>query len=164
MSVGSGGGRRGAGLTGALRIPAGIALVLALVTAVTYGGRQSTLTPPERPARDGVPSEELAVIFHEGEDGTVEVRSADDGALLRSLPPGEGGFMRGVLRPLRRERMRAGVPEGEPYLLHRWPDGRLTLTDRGAGLHLELAAYGETSVAAFAALLEGRTAPGRGAP
>lgn len=164
MSAASGEGGRGRGLTGALRVPVGVALVLAVVTAVTYGGRQATLTPPERPVREGVASEHLEVVFHEGEDGTVEVRLADDGALLRSLPPGEGGFMRGVLRPLRRERMRAGVPEGEPYLLERWPDGSLTLTDPGARLHLELAAYGETSVAAFAALFEGRTAPGRGAP
>lgn len=138
------------------------ALVLALAAGLAYAGRQATLTPPPREVA-GTPVALLEVVFQEGPDGTIEVL-AGDGSVLRTLPPGEGGFMRGVLRPLRRERMRRNVADEAPYRLARWADGRLTLTDPGADLVLELAAYGETSVAAFAALLEGRTAPGPGVP
>jgi putative photosynthetic complex assembly protein len=137
-------------------------LVLALAAVLAYAGRQATLTPPP----EEVPTVAGAVLdvrFQEDPDGTIRVLMAGDGSVLRTLAPGEGGFMRGVLRPLRRERMRRNVPEASPYRLARWADGRLTLSDPGADLVLELAAYGETSVAAFAALFEGRTASGPGA-
>lgn len=158
---------KGVGITARLsrtaRLPIGVALALALAAAAAYAGRQATLTAGAVPETD-TPVALLEVVFHETPEGTVEVRRGDGGEVLHRLPPGEGGFMRGVLRPLRRERMRAGVSDDTPYRLARWPDGRLTLSDPGAGLVLELAAYGESSVAAFAALLDGRTAPDPGEP
>lgn len=98
----------------------------------------------------------MQVVFLEDPDGTIRIREAGSGILLRELAPGEGGFVRGVLRPLRRERMRRNIPAEAPYLLDRHGDGRLTLSDPGADLVLELAAYGPTSVAGFAALFSGR--------
>lgn len=96
----------------------------------------------------------LDIRFEEDEDSTIRVVSPEEGTVFRSLPPGEGGFMRGVLRPLRRERMRLQVADDAPYRLVRWSDGRLTLSDPGADLVLEIAAFGATSVAAFASLVD----------
>jgi putative photosynthetic complex assembly protein len=94
----------------------------------------------------------LTLIFEEDAGGTLRVLEAGSGREIRVLAPGEGGFLRGVMRPLRRERARMGAPDNAPYRLERWSDGSLTLADSSASLFLELAAYGATSVEAFAAL------------
>jgi len=139
-------------------------LLLAAVLPFAYGGRQSGLTP-EAGAVSDTPVLILDLRFVEEEDTTLRVVAADgEGDVLRVLPPGEGGFMRGVMRPLRRERMRMEVPYGDPYRLARRADGSLTLSDPGANLVLELAAFGATSVAAFASLLDEYGAPPSGSP
>jgi len=94
----------------------------------------------------------LTLVFEEDAGGTLRVLEAGSGREIRVLAPGEGGFLRGVMRPLRRERARMGAPDNAPYRLERWSDGSLTLADSSASLFLDLAAYGATSVEAFAAL------------
>jgi len=131
----------------------GTVVALALLLAVIYGARKPVPAEAAREAPTREPVTALEVVFLELPDGTLEVRSPESRALLRTLPPGEGGFMRGVMRPLRRERTRLDRGVDEPYRLTRWSDGSLTLSDVGGGLQLELAAFGATSVAAFAALL-----------
>lgn len=135
------------------RILAGIGVVLAVAVIVAYAGRQEALTPGDARA-DAVAIRALDIRFDEDEGGTIRVLSHPAGSVLRTLPPGEGGFMRGVLRPLRRERMRLEVSYDEPYRLTRWSDGRLTLSDPGVELVMEIAAFGATSVEAFATLLD----------
>ena len=142
-------------------------LVLAVVLGAAYAGRQVSLTPGEQTPESTTEAAPAPVMvldlrFEEDGDGTLRVLDARRGEVLRTLAPGEGGFMRGVMRPLRRERMRRDVAEEAPYHLARWGDGRLTLSDPGASLVLELAAFGETSVAAFAALLDGPAPAGDG--
>lgn len=131
----------------------GIAAVLAAAVILAYAGRQDALTVQDTSA-EALPVRGLDIQFQEDDGSTIRVLSEVDGTVLRTLPPGEGGFMRGVLRPLRRERMRMEVPYDEPYRLQRWSDGRLTLSDPGADLVLDIAAFGATSVEAFASLLD----------
>jgi len=141
-------------------------LLLAAVLPFAYGGRQATLTPSAS-AVSVPPVLVLDLQFVEEDDTTLRVVAASgdgEGEVLRVLPPGEGGFMRGVMRPLRRERMRMEVPYGDPYRLARRLDGSLTLSDPGADLVLELAAFGATSVAAFASLLDEYGASPSGSP
>lgn len=148
-----GGAPRYEGLSSGGRILAGIAAVLAAAILLAYAGRQEALTPEDSSVRT-VPVRALDIRFEEDAESTIRVVDGASGAVLRTLPPGEGGFMRGVLRPLRRERMRLEVSYEEPYRLARWSDGRLTLSDPGADLVLDIAAFGATSVAAFAMLLD----------
>ena len=58
--------------------------------------------PPERPESNIVASVTLAVL--DGENGVVRVLTADSSTEVRVYGPGEGSFLRGVIRTLVRER------------------------------------------------------------
>jgi putative photosynthetic complex assembly protein len=105
-----------------------------------------------------VPLAERSLVFvPEGDDGPVRLLDGVTGALVRELPPGEGGFLRGVVRPLSRERMRAGADPEAPWVLTAWSDGALTLSDPETGMRVDLRAFGPTNADAFADLLASRT-------
>jgi len=76
---------------------------LALLGRVTGVGT----VPEPRPAL-AERGPRVAVIFRDSPDGSLEVVDAASGKAVASVSPGEGGFVRGVLRPLARERMRRG--------------------------------------------------------
>ncbi len=124
-------------------------LALALVGRTTGIGVVSGVTPTD----PGALLAERSIVFGtEGPSG-VPVTDADSGELLVLLPPGEGGFMRGVLRPLARERMIRSASPAAPYHLEQWHGGRLTLTDPVSGVIVDLHAFGQDNAGAFAALL-----------
>jgi putative photosynthetic complex assembly protein len=104
---------------------------------------------------------ERSLIFEAGAgEGPVDLRDGDTGELIVRLAPGEGGFLRGVVRPLNRERLRAGVDPQAPWILTRWSDGGLTLRDPATETWVDLHAFGSTNAESFARLLSGVTAPG----
>lgn len=99
--------------------------------------------------------------FVDQPDGGVLVVDPGTGRDVAVLEPGTGGFVRGVLRALVRERRQSGVSgadDGPGFVLTRWQDGRLTLDDAATGRRIELTSFGSANQAAFAALL---TAPAR---
>jgi putative photosynthetic complex assembly protein len=136
-----------------------LVLCLAAVARLTGVG---ALTDPASAER--VPVAERSLVFvSEMGDGPVELRDGDTGQTLEHLAPGEGGFVRGAVRPLNRERARAGAPLDAPWQLTRWSDGALTLSDPLTGVVVDLNAFGPTNALAFAALLpsiEGAPTPG----
>lgn len=95
-----------------------------------------------------------ALVFADLADGRVAVRDARTGDTAAMLPRGDGGFVRGTLRALARERRRRGVADTAPFHLTRYADGRLTLADSGTRSHVELAGFGPTNAAAFARMLD----------
>lgn len=126
--------------------------ILAVVASAAYPARPERWTPdPELPTRSLI--ETRSLHLEEQADGVLLARDGSTGERIRSWEEGSGGFVRGALRPLRRERMRAGASEGEPFLLTRWSDGTLTLSDPASGVELEIAAFGRTSMEAFGTLL-----------
>jgi putative photosynthetic complex assembly protein len=133
-----------------------VVLVLAVVARLTGVG---TVTAAERSAEEAV-AERLIAFQPEDGAGWVRLTDGASGLVLRELPPGEGGFLRGAVRPLNRERMRAGVDAEAPYLLTLWQDGALTLTDPATGTVVDLNAFGPTNAGAFADLLWTTPAPG----
>lgn len=102
---------------------------------------------------NGEPLAERSIVFGEEDDGALVIRDADSGETVQRIAPGAGGFVRGVLRPLARERSRRDIDVLDPYRLARWEGGRVTLSDPGTGLLLELHAFGRTSVGDFAELV-----------
>ena len=94
------------------------------------------------------------IRFEPVEDDGLLVWDYADGTVLRELAAGEGGFLRGVLRPLERERTRMGTATDLPYRLLRSRDGTLALLDPTTGVLVDLAAFGRTSLGAFSGLLE----------
>ncbi len=104
--------------------------------------------------RDGRPaSASVDLRFEDLPDGGVAVRRAGDGAEVAVLAPGTGGFVRGTLRALARDRKLGDFGREQPFRLSVWTDGGLTLEDTATGRTLDLRAFGSTQVEAFARLL-----------
>jgi len=97
--------------------------------------------------------EQVSLRFADRHDGAVEVYHAGTGKRVAVVEPGTGGFIRGVLRGLTRERKLSGDTSRAPFLLRRWADGRLTLEDPKTGRVIDLGAFGVTNAGAFAKLM-----------
>lgn len=92
--------------------------------------------------------------FVDQRDGGVRIEDAGTGRVASTIVPGERtGFIRGVMRGLARERRMRGIGSRPPFTLTEWRDGELSLTDSVTGRSIELAAFGSTNRASFAALL-----------
>lgn len=90
--------------------------------------------------------------FEDRPDGSVAVFEGD--RLIERLEPGTGGFVRGVMRGLARERRIRDIDDATPFRLMRFADGRLLLEDPETGHLVALGAFGATNEAAFARLME----------
>jgi putative photosynthetic complex assembly protein len=131
-----------------LPVAGGAALILATLALV--GGPQT----PARVARLGeAPLRERLLRFEDSPDGAVLVRDARDGTLLQSFPAAEGGFVRGTLRALVRERRQEELGAQAPFRVAAWADGQLTLEDTATGRIVDLTAFGTTNSGVFAQLL-----------
>jgi putative photosynthetic complex assembly protein len=135
-------------------VPRGALLMAGALIALTIGLAAVARNAP-RPAEapGAVPVVSRALVFTDREDGSVDVYDVQRREALAPLPVGGGGFVRGALRALARQRRLAGVGADVPFHLARWPDGRLTLDDSATRSRLDLRAYGSTNVEAFALLL-----------
>jgi putative photosynthetic complex assembly protein len=98
--------------------------------------------------------ESLTLQFDDAADGSVLVYDAGDRKLLASLPPGESGFVRVVLRSLARERKLAAIGSEPPFRLALFENGQLTLTDTANNRQIDLNAFGSSNLAAFARLMK----------
>lgn len=96
--------------------------------------------------------------FADQPDGSLRVIDAANGQTAKLIVAGsESGFIRGVMRGMARERLKAGVGHDAPFRLTLWQNGQLTLKDAATDRDVELSGFGDTNRAAFAALLaEGR--------
>ena len=119
---------------------------LVAVAAVRWSGAQ--IRHP-----DAAPLVSRALAFEDGPEGTVRVIDPRDGSLLHEAS-GEQGFLRGALRALSRERRIRGIGPGEPLLLVRRADARLTLIDPATDQRIDLESFGPTNAGVFARLLD----------
>jgi putative photosynthetic complex assembly protein len=128
-----------------------LVLVVCLAAIARLTGVGTTVDPA---AGERTPLVERSLVFVAGMgDGPVDLRDGDTGELISHFGPGEGGFVRGAVRPLNRERARVGADLEAPWRLTRWSDGALTLTDPITGVAIDLNAFGPTNALAFSALL-----------
>ena len=131
-----------------------IGFSLLAVTLARFAG----LGPVTEPMAPVVQSRELR--FADRADGAVLVYDRQGDEVVDLVPPGSGGFVRGVLRALARERRLQGDGASTPFRLSRLADGRLTLEDLAPGRVIDLKAFGHTNEGAFAQLLS----PGNATP
>lgn len=129
---------------------------LTMTTLVTIGWLDREAVPTlARAAADVEPVQVRHLTFADLADGSVRIADAGNGeevSLIASDTKG-GGFIRGVLRGLARERRMQGIGAAPPFALTLWEDGSLSLTDEATGRIIELGAFGPDNRAAFAALL-----------
>jgi len=91
--------------------------------------------------------------FEDQENGSLAVLAADEGHVIHVVEPGTGGFVRGVLRGLGRDRKLRGMDQDSVYRLTRWEDGRLSFTDTATGVRIDLEPFGPTNIESFAVML-----------
>jgi putative photosynthetic complex assembly protein len=139
----------------AFQVPKGALIGIAALVFLTVAGAAtvsltgvgaSRMTPPKVVAS-------LDLKFADAADGSVLVYDARDGKLIESLSPGNGGFVRVVLRSLARERMLASIGKEPPFHLARHENGQLTLTDKTTNKQIDLNAFGSSNLDAFARLM-----------
>ncbi|WP_191085096.1 photosynthetic complex assembly protein PuhC [Roseococcus microcysteis] len=99
------------------------------------------------------PLRERMVRFEDGPDGSVVIRDAANHSVLARFPVAEGGFVRGTLRALARERRQEEQGQEMPFRVSAWRDGQLTLDDVATGRRVDLTAFGSTNAGIFARLL-----------
>ncbi len=119
------------------------------LTALAQATGLGTVHTPE-----ASPMSSVQLQFDDREDGAVVVREATTGREIEVIDSGSGGFVRGVLRGMARERRLERLDTSLPFRLTRWSDGRLSIRDTATERTVELDAFGPTNAQAFAVLLE----------
>jgi putative photosynthetic complex assembly protein len=142
------------GIPRAILLGAGVLVAFAL--GVTLFGRTSGVGALHMPS--ATPYQVLHLKFFDGDDGSVAIHDAADGALIFTLAPGTNGFARSAVRGFAHERRRDGVDAAPPFTLTRWSDGTLSLQDEATGRRIDLDAFGPTQAETFARLFSAKEA------
>lgn len=131
-----------------LPLLAGTAAILGTLALVGPGQNRAVLMRP-----DEMPLAQRLLRFDDGPDGSVLILDAGTREVLARFPVAEGGFVRGTLRALARERRQEEQGREAPFRLSAWRDGQLTLDDVATGRRVDLTAFGSTNSGTFARLL-----------
>jgi len=102
--------------------------------------------------RDAAPADvqlSRSLLCRDMPGGDILVTDAKTGAHVAQVQ-GEQGFIRGILRALNRSRKLRGLGPDGTFELTRFDDGRLVISDRSTGEHLDLGSFGPTNIASFA--------------
>lgn len=135
-----------------------IAAALALTAAVQIGWLDQLAVPSVARAEAGAVVQTARELrFLVSQDDVIRVQDVRSGEDIARYAEAEGGFVRGAMRGLGRDRRLAGIPMDTPYTLTRWSDGSISLTDHGSGDIIEMGAFGPDNRAAFEALLSEET-------
>lgn len=149
------------------RLPLYAAISLVLASILVVGGQRLGVlgAPPAAEAAtvaaSATHSEDLR--FFDEPDGAVRVSIV--GGEDRLIPTASGGFVRGILRSLVRERRAQGLGPEQAFRVTQWSDGAVTIHDLATGRTLNLNAFGSTNRQDFIALIApaGNAAPPAGA-
>lgn len=89
--------------------------------------------------------------FHDLADGGIRVEMA--GQPDQAVAPGTGGFLRGILRSMVRDRRARGLGPEAAFRVTEWSDGAVTIEDLATRHVLTLNAFGPTNRQAFIDLM-----------
>ena len=129
------------------------AALLGVTLAGTAAVRLARLSGPIAPISAPAAIAAIDLRFADAPDGSIKVSDARSGALVSTVAPGVGGFVRGVMRGMARDRLARHIGEGPPFRLSRDGAGQLWLQDTATGRLIDLEAFGAGNRAAFAAFL-----------
>jgi putative photosynthetic complex assembly protein len=134
-----------------------VLLSIALTATVTLGFVDREAVPAVERAKAAVaPAATRELRFDDAATGDVRVSDAASGelVLLVDQDTQSGGFIRGVLRGLARDRRMRGIGSEPHFELTLWQDGSLTLSDSATGRDVELGGFGSDNRAIFMGLLD----------
>jgi putative photosynthetic complex assembly protein len=132
------------------------ALAIAGFGRLTGVGVQKLPVAPVAEARD--------LRFLDAGGGVIIIEDAADGKLVHRVAPGQGGFIRTVMRGMAHDRMARGGDSSTPFRLTRRTDGWLIIADPMTGREVILNSFGKPNSDLFARLLpETKTAKAAGA-
>ncbi|WP_439574798.1 photosynthetic complex assembly protein PuhC [Phreatobacter sp.] len=126
-------------------------MLVAIAVGAALVGRLAGIGTVAVPVSPPVQAVEL--VFSDHRDGSIRVADAADSRLVLTVPSGEGGFMRGVMRGLARDRKMRGLGPDLPFRLERRENGMLILLDPATGREIALGSFGPTNLEAFSQLL-----------
>lgn len=131
------------------------ALVLVGASLVMVGGARLGLieTPASAAAAPTTASVAISrdMRFFDQADGGIRVEVA--GRPDQAIAPATGGFVRGVLRSMVRERRAQGLGPEAAFRVTEWSDGTVTVEDLATRHLLTLNAFGPTNRQAFVDLM-----------
>jgi putative photosynthetic complex assembly protein len=128
-------------------IAIGLLLLLSLLSTAAVRWSGVSVREP-----DAAASATMRLHFQDRSDGSIAVLDAASGSEIERVH-NEGGFLRGALRALARERRLRGLGAEQPFELIGRADGRLTLVDPATGERIDLESFGPTNAGVFAQLL-----------
>jgi putative photosynthetic complex assembly protein len=135
-------------------LSAGALVAVSLIgTAAVRLVRNSALDAPAAVSTAAVPVASLDLRFKDQPDGSIRITRAADDSLAGTVHPGDGGFIRGVMRGLARDRISRHIGEEPPFRLALSADGQLTLFDTATGRLIDLESFGQGNRASFFELL-----------
>ncbi len=132
-----------------------LAGIAALVCAIVIGVAAARLAGFD--PREPIDSQLLVscdLRFEDAGTGIVHVYTWPEDTLVTTLAPGEGSFIRGVLRSFARERRSRDLDGAQPFRLAQYADGTLSIEDTATGTLVSLQAFGPDNAGAFASLLQ----------
>jgi len=108
-------------------------------------------------AAQPAPVASVDLRFSDEADGSIRVQNSKTDQLVATIEPGVGGFVRGVMRGLARDRISRHIGQTPPFRLSQARDGRMSLEDTATGRLIDLESFGVGNRDSFAQLLH---APG----
>jgi putative photosynthetic complex assembly protein len=134
-------------------LPRGVLTAVGALVLITVGAVAAVrLSGIDIREPDAAAAQSRALRFADTRDGQIAVIDAASGQTLTQIA-GEGGFIRGALRALARERKIRGLDGSQPFVLIGRADGRLTLEDPATGQRIDLESFGPMHAGTFARLL-----------
>ena len=130
---------------------------LGLATAASLGFVDRLAVPDVTRAEANIGAvSERSLRFTDQADGSVIVSDAETGdeVALIDIETQSGGFVRGVLRGMARERRMHSIGAEPPFALTLWEDGSLSLVDTATSRSIELGAFGADNRAVFVEMLD----------
>lgn len=145
--------------------PKGALIAVGALMLLTVGGagavRIAHLSTPAAPPAPPPAVAAIELRFGDRSDGAITVDDARSGAPVSVVAPGSGGFVRGVMRGMARDRMSRHIGRAAPFRLSQDREGRLWLQDTATLRLIDLEAFGEGNRAAFEAFLPSANTSGQ---
>ncbi len=120
-------------------------IVLAAVLLVATAAWWKEPSPP----LTEIPRASLTLRFIEQPDGGLSVVDMANGRQMDHLVAGENGFLRTMIRVIRRDIEQTASTSSMPVRIESWQDNRVTLTDSATERSIDLRAFGPTNAEVF---------------